>query len=273
MWTSLSGFTIERIAWNLAIRDLERHHADRRARAVEEQGARLAVDLDAGAVARPPSARPGAARPPACGRRGRGRERARQRRHLAAAVAVQHHVLGEQGLERREVAVAGGGEEALGRARRAAPATASKRGRRSSTWRRARAASWRTLASLCRRSSAISLVAVVEDVVQQEHRPLLGRQALEQHEERQRQRVGRLGRARRGRRRASPTIGSGSHSPTYVSRRTRAERSWSIASRVVTVARYARGDSIGSPATERRCTRSSASWTTSSASATLPSMR
>ena len=42
----------------------------------------------------------------------------------------------------------------------------------------------------------------------------------------------------------SVTSGSGSHGPTYVSRRTRAERSWSIASRVVTVARYAFGDSI-----------------------------
>jgi hypothetical protein len=43
-------------------------------------------------------------------------------------------------------------------------------------------------------------------------------------------------------------IGSGSHSPTYRSRRARAERSSLIASRVVTVATNARGDAIGSPA-------------------------
>jgi hypothetical protein len=49
--------------------------------------------------------------------------------------------------------------------------------------------------------------------------------------------------------------------------RARAERSRSIASRVTTVVRYARGDSIASVATPRRRT------TTSSASLTVPSIR
>jgi hypothetical protein len=40
-------------------------------------------------------------------------------------------------------------------------------------------------------------VVVVEDVVQQEHGALLGRQALEQRQHRQRQRVGHLGVLRR----------------------------------------------------------------------------
>jgi hypothetical protein len=68
-------------------------------------------------------------------------------------------------------------------------------------------------------------------------------------------------------------IGSGSHSPTYSSRRARAERSALIASRVVTVVTKACGDAIRSPASSARCNRSSASWTTSSASETLPSIR
>ena len=69
--------------------------------------------------------------------------------------------------------------------------------------------------------------------------------------------------------RESVTTGSGNHGPGYVSRRMRAERSSSIASRVVTVATNAFGFSTASV----RCMRSNASCTTSSASATLPSMR
>jgi hypothetical protein len=43
--------------------------------------------------------------------------------------------------------------------------------------------------------------------------------------------------------------------------------------RVAIVDTYARGDSMRSPASSAACIRSSASWTTSSASATLPSIR
>jgi hypothetical protein len=71
----------------------------------------------------------------------------------------------------------------------------------------------------------------------------------------------------------SVTSGSGSHSPTYRSRRTRAERSWSMASRVTSVAMYARGEMICSFRCRIWCIRRNASCTTSSASLTLPSIR
>jgi hypothetical protein len=68
-------------------------------------------------------------------------------------------------------------------------------------------------------------------------------------------------------------MGSGNHSPTYRSRRERAERSSLIDNRVVTVATKARGEAISSPASSVFWTRTSASCTTSSAADTLPSIR
>jgi hypothetical protein len=56
-------------------------------------------------------------------------------------------------------------------------------------------------------------------------------------------------------------------------RRAGAERSSLIDSRVVTVETKARGEWIVSPASTAWWTRRSDSWTTSSASATLPSIR
>ena len=58
-----------------------------------------------------------------------------------------------------------------------------------------------------------------------------------------------------------------------LARRTRAERRWSIASRVTSVATYASGESIASPRPRTPCNRRNASCTTSSASLTLPSIR
>jgi hypothetical protein len=69
------------------------------------------------------------------------------------------------------------------------------------------------------------------------------------------------------------TSGSGSQGPKYASRRTRAEVWWVIASRVVTVARNAFGDSITVPSRKERVSRRNASWTMSSASLTLPVIR
>ena len=115
-------------------------------------------------------------------------------------------------------------------------------------------------------------VAVVEDVVQQEGRALLRREALEQNEERERERVGELGLARR-------VVGAVGHERlgqplTDVGLAAYAGgASWSIARRVVTVARNARGDTMAWPPLRAEWKRRSASWTTSSASATLPSMR
>ena len=125
----------------------------------------------------------------------------------------------------------------------------------------------------CRRSAAISRVAVVEHVVQQERRPLLRRQALQQHEERERERVGELGLARRVGRRCRPRAAPGATRP----RRSRGARGPSAAGR----SRAAWRRSPGTPAATRcarACSSASwrrrrASWTTSSASATLPSIR
>ena len=75
------------------------------------------------------------------------------------------------------------------------------------------------------------LVGVVEHLAQQEHRALDGRELLEQVQERERQRVGRLGVPRRlvgHDRLGQPLAGVGLAAH-------RAERSWSIASRVMIV--------------------------------------
>jgi hypothetical protein len=69
---------------------------------------------------------------------------------------------------------------------------------------------------------------------------------------------------------AGTTTGSGSQSPTYVSRRTRAERRWLIPSRVTAVVRYAFGSAIVVPAWRARVRPRNASCTMSSASPTDP---
>jgi hypothetical protein len=86
-------------------------------------------------------------------------------------------------------------------------------------------------------------IAVVEDVVQQQHGSLLGRQALEQHEHRRRERVGTLhvsGRivAAVGDDRLRQPLADGA----LAARAPTAARL--IANRVVTVATNARGDAI-----------------------------
>ena len=114
-------------------------------------------------------------------------------------------------------------------------------------------------------------VLVVEDLVQQEDRPLAPASAAPATAGapwRQTRRPGRLGRRRFP---GSVTSGSGSHSPTYDSRRARADSSWLTQRRLTIVTRNARGDRMS--ASEARCQRRKASWRTSSASATLPSMR
>jgi len=73
---------------------------------------------------------------------------------LAAAVAAEHDVVGQESLQPLEIAVLGGREEA-GRELVALSREVSNRGRRSSTWRRARAASWRAFCSLVPTMSAI----------------------------------------------------------------------------------------------------------------------
>jgi hypothetical protein len=71
---------------------------------------------------------------------------------------------------------------------------------------------------------------------------------------------------------SSPTgRGSGSHGPTYTSRRRRADRRRSMARRVVTVVSHAAGSATAARSVDSQ--RSQASWTTSSASSGMPSIR
>jgi hypothetical protein len=112
-------------------------------------------------------------------------------------------------------------------------------------------------------------IVVVEHVAQQERGALGRRELLEHDQERLRERVGELGVVLR-RRGGFLHERVGQPRPTYVSRRTRASRRWSIAGRVDTVVIHAAGSSTSASA---RVKRSSASCTTSSVSATLPSIR
>ena len=70
------------------------------------------------------------------------------------------------------------------------------------------------------------------------------------------------------------TRGSGSHGPTYVSRRRPAARNWSSASRVaVVVSQAGRSRGAVEASEPARCRRIHVSWATSSASARLPVIR
>ena len=124
-----------------------------------------------------------------------------------------------------------------------------------------------------RPSPPISVERVAEHVVQQQHRALDRRELVEQHQERERERVGELGRRLRlrrdGRRSRAARGGTG---PRSVSLRWCAERSRSMARRVTVRTRYASGVvDVGSG--RPPCHRSHASWHASSASPTLPVIR
>ena len=82
-------------------------------------------------------------------------DRARPGRTLAAAVAVHDDIGGEQLDQAVHVAVVDGLEEALGELVALPPAT-PRSAACSSTWRRARTASWRQLSSLLPTIAAIS---------------------------------------------------------------------------------------------------------------------
>jgi hypothetical protein len=123
---------------------------------------------------------------------GASAERPRERRNLAAAVARQLHVVGEQRLEPGEIAVLGGREEPggqllllLSRRLEAGSAlfdVASGAGGELAHGLLALADDLRDLRE-----------PVAEHVVKQQDGALLGGQALQQHQHGQRQRVGRLG--------------------------------------------------------------------------------
>ena len=271
MWPSLSGFTIELTAW-IWPSAMSSAMTPITSSAGEDQRAGLAVHLDlAERRSRDPLAlpHPGAQR---------ARDalaalhRARERGRLAAAVAVQHDVVGEQRLERLELTLLGGGEEAprqlvalLARGLEARPALLDVAARPCRELARVVLALADDLGDLARSRSRTRRAAGAPLAAPGDRLSSRTRNASESESASSAWRAGSAA--------LSATSGSGSHSPTYVSRRTRAERSWSIESRVATVARYARGDSIRSRRSSASWRRRSASWTTSSASATLPSIR
>src|SRR5690349_20523517 len=93
--------------------DVERGHAEQLSVGVEQEGARLAVDLDV-------THRGSLTRYALRGPRVHGARdvdapvhRACSHGDLPATVTAQHHIRGEQGLDPREVAFPNGGEEAL----------------------------------------------------------------------------------------------------------------------------------------------------------------
>ena len=170
-----------------------------------------------------------------------------------------------------EVALGEGGEEPGGQGSRCSR-DAWNRGLSALTCRRARAASCRQFASLLPTIAGDLVVPVAEDVVEQEHRALDRVQPLQHEQEGHRQRVGLLGRP------ADPpsssvSSGSGSHCPTYASRR--------FARRAQLVDAQA-GDHRGQVGLrrgdldaflERLLIADEGSWTMSSASLTLASIR
>ena len=172
-------------------------------------------------------------------------QRLRERRHLAAAVAGQLDVVGEQRLEPGEIALLDGREEPgcqlvalFARRLEARPALLDVTPGAGGELAHVVLALTDDLGDL--------RVAVVEDVVKQQHRALLGREALEQHQHRQRERIGDLGLPRRiiddvgderlGQPLADVALTTGARGAQLVDR-----------SRVVTVATYARGETICSP--------------------------
>jgi hypothetical protein len=118
-------------ALDLALRDVEDHHADQPALAVEEQRTRFPVhllaapgDAEAGGGAQP---RDQCARDP-----GAAVERTPEG-GLAAAVAAEHHVMGQQLLQPFEIALLGGREEAVASNALASTGSHSRTGAGSST--------------------------------------------------------------------------------------------------------------------------------------------
>src|SRR5215207_10368851 len=178
-------------ACDLTAGDVERHHGDQPLLCIEVERSWAAVDLDG---ARRYALKALAEADPAderAGDTGAAAQRVRQGGDLAAAVAGRLNIVGEQRLEPSEIAFLGGLKEPscqpvalLARRLEAGPAlldVASGAGGELA----------HVIVTLAddRRDLRIP---IVEHVVKQQHGSLLRRDALQQHQQGQRQRVGRL---------------------------------------------------------------------------------
>jgi hypothetical protein len=178
-------------ALDLALRDVEAHHADQLAVAVEDQRTRLpvhvlAADVEAEAAA---GAQP---RHQRARDLGAAVDRMSEGGRLAAAVAVEHHIVGQQLLQPLEIALLRGREEP-GRKRLPLLARGLEPG--APLLHVAAGPRGELAGVLLGRPDDLRdpVVGLVEHLAQQERRALLGRQALEHDEEGDRQRVRQLG--------------------------------------------------------------------------------
>src|SRR4051812_19584114 len=176
---------------DLTAGDVERQHADQPPLGVEVQRSRATVDLDGSHLARNPCAPAEPLDHHACDAPAPA-QRPRERGNLAAAVAGQRDVVSEERLETGEIALLGGMEEL----RRQFVALLARRLEAGPPLLDVAPGAGAELANVVlalaydRRDLR---VLVVEHVAKQQHGPLLGREALQQHQHRQRQRVCRLG--------------------------------------------------------------------------------
>ena len=183
-------------ALDLALRNVEDHDADQAAVTVENERTGLSVHLLA-----PQGDAPDQGLKPREPRRQRARhpvsavERPRDGGCLAASVAVEHHVVGQQFLQPLEIPLLGGREEAV-RERVALLARGLESDAPTPPLLHVAAGPRHELAGVLRaRTDDLRdpVVRLVEHLVQQERGPLLRRQALEQHQEGERHRVRDLG--------------------------------------------------------------------------------
>ena len=249
MCRSLSGLTMEAMP-RMAPSAMSSAQPRAAALRIPHQGAGAAVDGQRlnRAAERPAESRPGQHR---AGNVGAAHDRVPDRGCLAASVPPQHDVLREERLERTDVAALDGCEE---RWMPAVPAAGARRrnvgARRGRGDGRGRPAGERSAPS--DRGSRRS-----RRTRSRRRRGEGGRLAARARGARAR--PGRRTRGSRASRRVAPgspsgdsTSGSGSQSPMYCSRRTRADRRWSIARRVEIVVTYATGESITLPVSRTR---------------------
>src|SRR5215207_8989507 len=168
-------------ALDLPLSDVEGHHTDQPALAVEEQRTWLPVyllaargDAEAGEGAQPRDQR--------ARRLGAAVDRTCEGGSLAAAVGAEHHVVGQQLLQPLEVAFLGGREEA---ARKLLPLLARGLEPGAPLLHLAARPCGELAGVLLARPDDLRdpVVGLVEHLAQQERGALLGRQALEQDEE------------------------------------------------------------------------------------------